>query len=92
MADKKKTRAGKQGKRSTQNQLNLFFRNGFLGLVAGILFGVLIFLMHWPNAWYFLPIVLAGFGITMLICAWFTRQGLVHNRLMKLITRLMRLN
>lgn len=86
-----KKSAEKRMKLSTQTLLNRFFGSGVVGIFAGVLSGWLIFTLNLPLGWFFITVGFSGFGLVMLVSAWFTRQGLVHSRLMKLMTRLMNL-
>lgn len=76
---------------STQALLIRFFWSGMVGLIVGVLSSLLIYKLNLPVGWYLITIGISGFGLVMLMSAWFTRQGLVHGRLMKLMIRLMNL-
>lgn len=84
-----KTTAVKSQTLSSQALLNRFFGSGMVGLIAGVLSSLLIYNLNLPIGWYLLTVGILGFGLILLISAWFTRQGLVHGRLMKLMIRLM---
>lgn len=90
-----KDRIGKRGtmkssqKLSTQVLLRRFFRYGMIGLIAGLMIGVLVNKLNLPIGWHLITVGTSGFGLVMLVSFWFTRQGLVHGRLMKLMIRLM---
>lgn len=84
--------ATERGQRlSSQALLNRFFGSGMVGLIAGALSGLLIYKLNLPVGWYLITVGILGFGLVMLVSAWFTRQGLVHGRLMKLMIRLINL-
>lgn len=73
---------------SSQALLNRFFGSGMVGLIVGVLSGLLIYKLNLPIGWYLITVGISGFALVMLVSAWFTRQGLVHSRLMKLMIRL----
>jgi hypothetical protein len=85
----RKVAAEKSKTLSSQALLNRFFWSGVFGLIAGVLSGLLIYKLNLPVGWYLLTVGISGIGLVMLVSAWFTRQGLVHGRLMKLMIRLM---
>lgn len=74
---------------SSQNLLPGFIRNGFIWLIVGILGSILIQQMVWEKELYILSVGLGAFGLILLISAWYTRQGLVHNGLVEVMTDLM---
>ena len=74
---------------SSANLLPGFIRNGFIWLIAGILGSLLILQMGWSKELYILSVGLGAFGMILLISAWYTRQGLVHNGFVEVITDLM---
>jgi hypothetical protein len=78
-------------KLSVQALLKRFFWYGLVGLIAGVMIGVLISNLNLPIGWHLITVGISGFGLAMLVSAWYTRQGLVHGRMMKLMTRLMHL-
>lgn len=86
-----KASAKKSKTLSSQALLNRFFLSGLVGLIAGVLIGLLIYKLNLPIGWYLITIGISGFGLVLLVSAWFTRQGLVHGRWMKLMIRLINL-
>jgi maltose/moltooligosaccharide transporter len=74
---------------SSQNLLPGFIRNGFIWLITGILGSILIQQMGWEKELYILSVGLGAFGLILLISAWYTRQGLVNNGLVEVMTDLM---
>ena len=74
---------------SSQNLLPGFIKNGFIWLVVGILGSILIMQMGWSKELYILSCGLGAFGFILLVAAWHTRQGLVHNGFVEVITDLM---
>jgi maltose/moltooligosaccharide transporter len=74
---------------SSQNLLPSFIRNGFIWLIAGILCSLLVFQMGWEKELYVLTVGLVAFGLILLTSAWYTRQGLVHNGFVEVITDMM---
>lgn len=92
-----KDRMGKRGtmkrsqKLSVQALLKRFFRYGMVGLITGVMIGVLINKLNLPIGWHLITAGILGFGLAMLVSFWFTRQGLVHGRMMKLMIRLINL-
>ncbi|MBL7966188.1 MAG: MFS transporter [Prolixibacteraceae bacterium] len=74
---------------SSQNLLPGFIRNGFIWLIVGILGSILIQQMGWEKELYILSVGLGAFGLILLISAWYTRQGLVNNGLVEVMTDLM---
>jgi maltose/moltooligosaccharide transporter len=73
---------------SSQTLLPVFIRNGFIWLVAGILGSLVILEMGWEKELYVLSVGLIAFGLILLTTAWYTRQGMVHNGLVEVITDL----
>jgi maltose/moltooligosaccharide transporter len=74
---------------SAKNLLPGFIRNGFIWLTVGILGSILIQQMGWEKELYILSVGLGAFGLILLISAWYTRQGLVHNGFVEVMTDLM---
>ncbi len=74
---------------SSQNLLPGFIRNGFIWLIVGVLGSILIQQMGWEKELYILSVGLGAFGLILLVAAWYTRQGLVHNGYVEVITDLM---
>ena len=74
---------------TSQNLLPGFIRNGLICLIAGILGSLFIFQMGWEKELYVLSVGLGAFGAILLISAWYTRQGLVNNGFVEVITDLM---
>jgi len=66
-----------------------FIRNGFILLLVGLLGSLLIRQMGWEKELYILSVGLGAFGFILLITAWYTRQGLVSNGLVEVITDMM---
>lgn len=82
-------RKGTRQPLSTQELLNRLFLSGVVGIIGGAAGYLLIFKVECSGGWYVLPIVLTGIGLVMLVSAWYTRQGMVHGRLIKFIIKLM---
>ncbi|MFY9150754.1 MAG: MFS transporter [Prolixibacteraceae bacterium] len=74
---------------SSKNLLPSFIRNGFIWLIIGVLGSILIKSMDWEKELYVLSVGLGAFGLILLISAWYTRQGLVNNGFVEVITDLM---
>ncbi len=74
---------------SAQSLLPGFIRRGLIWLVVGLLGSVLIQQMAWEKELYVLSFGLAAFGIILLTSAWYTRQGMVNNGFVEVITDLM---
>jgi len=74
---------------SSANLLPGFIRNGLIFLIVGILGSLLIQQMSWEKELYVLSVGIGAFGMILLISAWYTRQGMVHNGLVEVITDLM---
>ncbi|HZL12153.1 MAG TPA: MFS transporter [Prolixibacteraceae bacterium] len=75
--------------RTTKSLLPIFIKSGFVFLIIGILASLLIFQMGWEKELYVLSVGLGAFGLILLTSAWYTRQGLVHNGFVEVITDLM---
>lgn len=75
--------------KSAKDLLPGFIKNGFFWLIAGILGSALILQMGWEKELYILSVGLGVFGLILLISAWYTRQGMVHNGFVEVITDLM---
>jgi maltose/moltooligosaccharide transporter len=86
---KQSVQSGEPANESAQNLLPSFIRNGFTWLVIGILGSILIQQMHWEKELYILSVGLGAFGLILLISAFYTRQGKVHNGFVEVITDLM---
>jgi maltose/moltooligosaccharide transporter len=86
---KQSVQSGEPVNESAQNLLPSFIRNGFTWLVIGILGSILIQQMHWEKELYILSVGLGTFGFILLISAFYTRQGKVHNGFVEVITDLM---
>lgn len=74
---------------SSKQLLPVFIRRGLIWLVVGILASLLVFKMGWEKELYVLSVGLGTFGLILMIVAWQTRQGLVHNGFVEVITDLM---
>ena len=74
---------------SSQSLLPKFFRNGFIWLIIGILGSLVIFQMGLEKELYILSMGLGAFGLILLISAWYTRQGMVNNGFVEVMTDLM---
>ena len=74
---------------SSKNLLPSFIRNGFIWLLVGVLGSGLIYQMGWEKELYVLSVGLGAFGFILLTSAWYTRQGMVHNGLVEVISDLM---
>ena len=74
---------------TSQSLLPRFIRGGFIWLIAGALGSLLISQMGWEKELYVLSVGLGAFGLVLLISAWYTRQGLVHNGFVEVITDLL---
>jgi maltose/moltooligosaccharide transporter len=86
-----KTGSGKQidiEESESQSLLPRFIKNGFIWLLAGILGSILISQMAWEKELYVLSVGLIAFGLVLLTTAWYTRQGMVHNGLVEVMTDL----
>jgi len=73
---------------SSQSLLPLFIRRGLIWLTAGILGSLLIYQLGWAKELYILSVGLFAFGLILMISAWYTRQGMVHNGFVEVITDL----
>lgn len=73
---------------TAQKLLPVFIRRGLIWLIVGILGSLLIFEMGWAKELYILSVGLGAFGLILMITAWQTRQGLVHNGFVEVITDL----
>lgn len=74
---------------SSQSLLPGLIRNGLILLIAGVSFSLLIHQAGWEKELYVLSVGLTAFGMILLTSAWYTRQGLVHNGFVEVITDLM---
>jgi len=74
---------------SSQSLLPDFIRRGLIWLVVGILGSLLIQQMGWEKELYILSVGLGSFGLILLISAWYTRQGMVNNGFVEVITDMM---
>ena len=74
---------------SSESLLPSFIRRGLIWLVVGILGSLMIFQMGWEKELYILSVGLGAFGVILLTSAWYTRQGLVNNGFVEVITDLM---
>jgi len=74
---------------TSKSLLPSFIRRGLIWLVVGILGSLLIQQMGWEKELYVLSVGLGTFGLILLISAWYTRQGLIHNGFVEVITDLM---
>ncbi len=74
---------------SSGSLLPTFIKNGLIWLLIGIAGSVLILQMGWEKELYILSVGLGIFGLILLISAWYTRQGMVHNGFVEVITDLM---
>jgi maltose/moltooligosaccharide transporter len=74
---------------SSKSLLPTFIKNGFIWLLIGVVGSVLILQMGWEKELYILSVGLGIFGLILLISAWYTRQGMVHNGFVEVITDLM---
>ncbi len=74
---------------SSQSLLPTFIRSGFIFLLVGILGSLLVFEMGWEKELYVLSVGLGSFGLILLVSAWYTRQGLVNNGFVEVITDLL---
>ncbi len=89
-AEKKQfTNVAENSSSSAKSLLPAFIRNGLIFGIIGILGCLLIFQMGWEKELYVLSVGLAVFGLILLTSAWYTRQGLVHNGFVEVITDLM---
>ncbi len=74
---------------SAQNILPATILIGFVFLVAGVFVGLPVLLLDWSLEFAGFAFVLAAIGLVFLIAAWQIRQGLVHNRLVRFVSKLM---
>jgi maltose/moltooligosaccharide transporter len=74
---------------SSQSLLPDFIRRGMIWLIVGILGSILIQQMGWEKELYILSVGLGSFGLILLISAWYTRQGMVNNGFVEVITDVM---
>jgi maltose/moltooligosaccharide transporter len=74
---------------SSQSLLPGLIRNGLILFIFGILGSLLISRMNWEKELYVLSVGLGAFGLILLTSAWYTRQGLVKNGFVEVITDLM---
>lgn len=86
---KQSTNAVEKQFTSSASLLPGFIRNGFIFLLIGLLGSLLIQQMGWEKELYILSVGLGAFGLILLVSAWYTRQGLVHNGLVEVITDMM---
>ena len=75
--------------KTPQELLKRFTGNGFTWLIAGLLLSVLVNTQAWEKELYVLTCGLAVFGLILLVTAWYTRQGLVRNGLVEVMTDLL---
>jgi len=75
--------------KTSQELLNRFVNNGFTWLIAGLLLSALVNWQEWEKELYILTFGLSVFGLVLLITAWYTRQGLVRNGLVEVMTDLL---
>jgi len=73
---------------TSKNLLPRFIRSGLIWLIIGIVGSLIIYQMGWLKELYVLSVGLGTFGLILLITAWYTRQGMVHNGLVEVITDL----
>ncbi len=73
---------------SSKNLLPRFIRSGLIWLIIGIVGSLIIYQMGWLKELYVLSVGLGTFGLILLVTAWYTRQGMVHNGLVEVITDL----
>ncbi len=89
-AEKKRTtNAVEVPVRSSASLLPRFIRGGLIFLVVGILGSLLISQRSWEKELYVLSVGLGAFGFILLVSAWYTRQGMVHNGFVEVITDLL---
>jgi maltose/moltooligosaccharide transporter len=74
---------------SSESLLPRFIQAGLILLIIGVLGSLLISQMGWEKELYVLTVGLGAFGLILLISAWYTRQGLVHNGFVEVITDLL---
>jgi maltose/moltooligosaccharide transporter len=75
--------------KTPQELLKRFVGNGFTWLVAGLLLSALVNWQEWEKELYILTFGLSVFGLILLVTAWYTRQGLVRNGLVEVMTDLL---
>jgi maltose/moltooligosaccharide transporter len=73
---------------SAKQLLPVFIRRGMIWLIVGILGSLLVYQMGWAKELYILSVGLGAFGLILMVTAWQTRQGLVHNGFVEVITDL----
>jgi maltose/moltooligosaccharide transporter len=73
---------------TSKNLLPRFIRSGLIWLIIGIVGSLIIYQMGWLKELYVLSVGLGTFGLILLITTWYTRQGMVHNGLVEVITDL----
>lgn len=83
--NQKSTNTGREPK----ELLPLFIRSGFTLFVIGFLATVLVVSQEWEKELYILSCGLGVVGLILLVAAWYTRQGLVHNGFVEVISDLM---
>jgi len=74
---------------SAKSLLPSFIGYGLLLLIIGILGSFLIRQMGLENELLFLSVGIGAFGMTLLVSAWYTRQGLVHSSFVEGVADLM---
>ena len=74
---------------STQSILPATILIGFVFLLAGVFVGLPVLLLDWSLKFAGFAFVLAAIGLVFLISAWQIMQGLVHNRLVRFVSKLM---
>jgi len=75
--------------KSPLDLLKRFYGNGVAFLVLGLFFAFLVSHQKWDKELYILGFGLATFGLILLITSWNTRQGLVRNGLVEVMSDLM---
>jgi hypothetical protein len=76
---------------SSQNLLPRTILVGFMLLLAGVLFALLVFVPGLPVELYIFAFILIIIGLFFLVAAWHIRQGLIHGRLVGCVACLMHL-
>jgi len=74
---------------SSKSLLPRMFRNGFIWLFVGVSGSILINSFGFEKELYVLSIGFGILGLILLTSAWYTRQGLVNNQLVEVISDLM---
>ncbi len=77
---------------SAKKLLPTFIKWGFICLILGIFGSVFIQLVGGIKELYILSAGVGVFGLVLLISAWYTRQGLIHNGFVEIITDLMNMS